>query len=332
MKRSSPRSCFPIASTFLVVLFFSTVLTQSTYAQHNKHKIPAEKHTNAQEEKSHSTPQPDAGDAHTYEYLPTGGIRVTRRTSQEHDKIVLDLTSDGFHHAARVLEKAGQQGASRRALAAAARLTSGGQGGRAAWYDGKRWCLTSAHAVQSVLTTSTRDAHDKQDYYYTQQIQKQVSDTCNRDVSSCTRDEIVSKNANIAPWLLDSNSIDAALRGYATHHERIIRAIKAGKYPRKDIRVAVYRPSHYGEGFGNRVLALVSVLAWCMVTGRVMLVDWTSSYALRYVVGVDLEWEYEHVKDLLQGMYECVYVCMCVHVCMCMFVWLAWIWSGSMSM
>ncbi len=300
MKRSS-RPSVAVAGVLFLALFFP-ILAQLAHAEQNDNKMSREHHTKAHEKAPHSTPhQPDAGDAHTYEHLPTGGVRVTRKMPQEHDKISLDLTSDGFLHAARVLEKGGLQDASRRALTAAARLTSGG--GRAAWYDGKRWYLTSSSVSTSTMTS------DADEYNHKHRSENQVSDTCRHDLSSCTQEQLISSTYNakhIAPWLLNSNSIDAALRGYATHHARIIRAIKAGKYLPQDIRVTVYRPSHYGEGYGNRVLALMSVLAWCMVSGRVLLVDWTSSYALRYVVGVDLEWEYEHVKDLLQGMYTCV--------------------------
>jgi len=55
-------------------------------------------------------------------------------------------------------------------------------------------------------------------------------------------------------------------------------------------RYVMYRPSFHGEGWGNRIMALAAVTAMAMGTGRVVLVDWTSDWALQDFVAVPWDW------------------------------------------
>lgn len=82
------------------------------------------------------------------------------------------------------------------------------------------------------------------------------------------------------------SSMGEAVERYTKFHsEEMARGrIKA------DGRYVMYRPSFHGEGWGNRMMALVAVTALGMGTGRVVLVDWTSDWALQDFVEVPWNW------------------------------------------
>jgi hypothetical protein len=55
-------------------------------------------------------------------------------------------------------------------------------------------------------------------------------------------------------------------------------------------RYVLYRPSFHGEGWGNRMMALVAATALGIGTGRVVLLDWPSEWALDEFVEAPWGW------------------------------------------
>ena len=71
-------------------------------------------------------------------------------------------------------------------------------------------------------------------------------------------------------------SLERAVASYCAFHESVTSAV----HLQDDMRYLIYTPSFHGEGWGNRVMALVAVAALAVSTGRVLLIDWNSSWAL----------------------------------------------------
>ena len=72
------------------------------------------------------------------------------------------------------------------------------------------------------------------------------------------------------------------MASYGSFHDAVTSAADL----RDDVRYVVYRPSFHGEGWGNRAMALAAVAAFAMSSGRVLLIDWTSSWALEDYVSL----------------------------------------------
>jgi hypothetical protein len=77
-------------------------------------------------------------------------------------------------------------------------------------------------------------------------------------------------------------SLEHAVTSYCAFHESVT---SAGSL-QDDVRYLIYTPSFHGEGWGNRVMALVAVAALAVSTGRVLLIDWNSSWALEDYVSL----------------------------------------------
>ena len=71
-------------------------------------------------------------------------------------------------------------------------------------------------------------------------------------------------------------SMEEAVANYGTFHDGVTSAAQL----HDDVKYIVYTPSFHGEGWGNRVMALSAVAALAMRSGRVLLIDWTASWAL----------------------------------------------------
>ena len=79
-----------------------------------------------------------------------------------------------------------------------------------------------------------------------------------------------------------AHSLQEAVASYGSFHDAVTSAADL----RDDVRYVVYRPSFHGEGWGNRAMALAAVAAFAMSSGRVLLIDWTSSWALEDYVSL----------------------------------------------
>jgi hypothetical protein len=80
-------------------------------------------------------------------------------------------------------------------------------------------------------------------------------------------------------------SIEDAVQRYAAFHRAEMRAGLSARG-----RYVLYRPSFHGEGWGNRMMALVAATALGIGTGRAVLLDWPSDWALDEFVEAPWGW------------------------------------------
>ena len=176
-----------------------------------------------------------------------------------------DVSVEGFAVAGNHLEEMGRLDLASRARAASARLSAERSGGSAAfWETDQQWVVTFS---------DTKHSSTVPDFTST----------------STTISEAVAKYASYHASALarrDPDRFFAVYRYWSTSRAPRVRPV----LKRCDTESFHDRPSFHGEGWGNRVMALSAVFAMSLVTGRLFMVDWKSSYALRDVVEPLFDW------------------------------------------
>ena len=201
------------------------------------------------------------GDAHTYH---ADGRIVRTIRARDDGETEPELSVEGLERAAFQLLEVGAETHAARALAASARLRAAPFTCPAAFRRGRVWHLTwdPSRGRKSVRCRT-------------------------RPHTPEWRGHGAYVNGGARDFMTGASSIETAVADYGLFHDAVTSYKSTGKIRLpEDIKYVVYTPSFHGEGWGNRVMALVALAALALRHGRVLLIDWTADWALEDYVAL----------------------------------------------